>query len=51
VRHCHREPPVSSLPCHLERKRGTSQRRGDGSRSRALRTVALPSRFNHGFLG
>ena len=27
VRHCHREPPVSSLPGHLERKRGTSQRR------------------------
>ncbi len=27
-RHCHREPPVSSLPHHLERKQGTSQRRG-----------------------
>ena len=52
VGHCHREPPVSSRRLrHLERKRGTSQRRGDGSRSRALRTVALPSRFNHGFLG
>src|SRR6266478_8563025 len=22
ARHCHREPTVSSLPCHLERKRG-----------------------------
>jgi len=22
MRHCHREPPVSSLPRHLERKRG-----------------------------
>src|SRR4029077_13623747 len=36
VRHYHRETPVSPLPRHLERKRGTSQQRRDGSRSRSV---------------